>query len=105
VCASDCVRLFDSYGLLNGESTQPTGESATGIPCASTIVGRVSVDIVERLRNATGTTHSGNSGPDRTGEFVRTPVNPPAPERVVTLEHGSPSGTGSDDGSRDAFLQ
>jgi hypothetical protein len=81
------------------------GESATGIPCASTVVGRVSVDIVERTRNTTGRTHSGNSAPDRTGDFVRTPVNPPAPERVVRLAHESPSGTGSDDGPRDAFLQ
>ena len=27
--ASDCVRFFDSYGLLNQESTQPTGKQAT----------------------------------------------------------------------------
>jgi hypothetical protein len=45
-------------------------ESATAIPCASTVVGRVSVDIVERLRNPTGTTHSGNSGPVRSDKSL-----------------------------------
>jgi hypothetical protein len=80
-------------------------ESATAIPYASAIVGRVSVDIVERLWNPTGTSHSNHSAPGRTGEPVRTQVNRPAPERVETLAHGSLLGTGTDDGRRGAVLR
>ena len=66
---------------------------------------RVSVDIVERPRNATGTTHSGNSAAGRTVESVRMSVSRSALKRAVTLAHGSPPGTGTNDGRGGIFLR
>jgi len=56
------------------------------------------VDIVERLRNLTGTPHSGNSAPLESGESVRRPVKPPSPWGTVMHAHASPPGTALDDG-------